>query len=102
MPCQRVHFRLYPELQDDAVVIEWLNSLPAGDNGKRPLKPYIVAALAKEARKQLRNSDNPSPAPIGSVRQSAVPAELAFEKPPEPEPASNSSTAEPEIPNYGA
>ena len=48
----RIQMRLYANRPNDAVVLEWIDSLPVTETGRRQVKEDIVTLLAEALRKR--------------------------------------------------
>lgn len=46
----RIQMRLYPNRPNDAIVLEWIDSLPVTETGRRQVKDEIVTLIAEALR----------------------------------------------------
>ncbi len=52
----RIQFMLYPDFPDDAIVLEWLESLPKSATGRLRVKRHVVPILVGELRGKKKHS----------------------------------------------
>lgn len=72
----RIQMRLYPNRPNDAVVLEWIDSLPVTETGRRQVKEEIVTLIAdtlrsRGTRKRPRAANGVDKAPTPKRKNTA-------------------------------